>query len=194
MNDIICSHLYKTYNGIEVLRGFTAVFAGGTGTAVMAPSGAGKTTLLRILAGIEQPDAGSVQGLAGQRISMVFQEDRLCGDLDAESNIRLVTPALPREEVREAMAAAGLSELSETGRPVREFSGGMKRRVAILRAALYPGDVLLLDEPFRGLDEETRARTAEWLQAKWEGRTKILVTHDASEPALLACGDVFHMA
>lgn len=74
----------------------------------MAPSGWGKTTLLRILMGLEQPDGGEITGLTGLRISAVFQEDRLCENLNAEANIRLPTPALTQAQALQAMEAVGL--------------------------------------------------------------------------------------
>ena len=77
MADICITGLCKAYDGKPVLRDFSAVLPAGRVTGLMAPSGAGKTTLLRILMGLEQPDAGSVAGLEGRRMSAVFQEDRL---------------------------------------------------------------------------------------------------------------------
>ena len=84
------SHLSKSYGDHTVFEDFSAVFQKGQTTCMMAPSGAGKTTLLRILAGLEKADSGQIEGLEGLRISMVFQEDRLCENLSASANIRLV--------------------------------------------------------------------------------------------------------
>ncbi|WP_130838155.1 ATP-binding cassette domain-containing protein [Lachnoclostridium sp. Marseille-P6806] len=187
---MICSQLVKRYGGMDVLRGFTAEFPEGRTTAVMAASGAGKTTLLRILAGLEKPDGGELRGLSGRRLSMVFQEDRLCMGLGASANIRLANPGLTRQELREALAAVGLPA---DERPVSEYSGGMRRRAAILRAVLFDGDLLLLDEPFRGLDRDTRQKAVDYITAKWKGRTVILVTHDPEEPRLMGADSVIDM-
>ena len=83
-----------------VLRNVSGTLAAGRITGLMAPSGAGKTTLLRILMGLEQADSGRIDGLDGLRLSAVFQEDRLCDQLDGVSNLRLVTPSLSRTEAR----------------------------------------------------------------------------------------------
>ena len=155
MNPIVISHLCKAYDGKPVLRDFSAVLAPGRITALMAPSGGGKTTLLRILMKLETADSGSIQGLEGLRLSAVFQEDRLCPGLDPVANIRLVKPSLRPEAVMEAMKEIGLVDCFH--QKTRELSGGMKRRVAILRALLADYDLLLMDEPFRGLDKETKA-------------------------------------
>ena len=94
MRDIEIKGLCKAFDGKQVLRDFSAVLPAGQVTGLMAPSGAGKTTLLRILMGLETPDRGTITGLEGLRLSAVFQEDRLCENLNPVSNLRLVTPAL----------------------------------------------------------------------------------------------------
>ena len=132
MADICITGLCKAYDGKPVLRDFSAVLPAGRVTGLMAPSGAGKTTLLRILMGLEQPDAGSVAGLQGRRMSAVFQEDRLCDNLDAVANVRLVTPGISSAQALDALNAVGLGGCA--GQPARELSGGMRRRVALLRA------------------------------------------------------------
>ena len=94
MEDIVIRNLCKSFAGKPVLRDFSAVLPVGQVTGLMAPSGAGKTTLLRILMGLERPDGGTIDGLAGLRLSAVFQEDRLCDNLDPSANIRLINPTL----------------------------------------------------------------------------------------------------
>lgn len=148
-------------------------------TGLMAPSGAGKTTLLRILMGLEQADSGRIDGLDGLRLSAVFQEDRLCDQLDGVSNLRLVAPTLSRSEARNALEAVGLADC--IGQPTRELSGGQRRRVAILRGLLADYDLLILDEPFKGLDRETKQLVIEDTQRRCMGKTVLLVTHDPTE-------------
>lgn len=109
MEDIVIRNLCKSFAGKPVLRDFSAVLPVGQVTGLMAPSGAGKTTLLRILMGLERPDGGTIDGLAGLRLSAVFQEDRLCDNLDPSANIRLINPTLGRRETEDALAAVGLA-------------------------------------------------------------------------------------
>lgn len=179
MRDIVIKNLCKAYEGRSVLEDLSATLPAGRVTGLMAPSGAGKTTLLRLLMGLEQPDAGTITGLEGLRLSVVFQEDRLCDDLTAVNNIRLVNPALSVQAVQQALAQVGLAGASQ--QPARELSGGMRRRVAILRALLADYDLLLLDEPFKGLDAATKATVMTDTRQRIRGRTVLFVTHDASE-------------
>ena len=181
--DIVLENLCKSYGDHIVLNQFSAVIPAGQATAIMAPSGRGKTTLLRILMGLEQADSGSVSGLSGKKISAVFQEDRLCKNLSPVSNIRLVAPALKKSEIIAAMEQVGLTGCFS--QPVRELSGGMKRRVAILRALLADYDVLFLDEPFKGLDADTRRLVIADTRQKSAGKTVILITHEEEDIALM---------
>ena len=158
----------------------------------MGASGCGKTTLLRILCGLLPPDSGRIDGAEGAWYSAVFQEDRLCENLTAAANIRLVTGnSRSREEIESALAAVGLADCS--GKPVREFSGGMKRRTALVRALLAEYSVLVLDEPFKGLDESTREQTAGWCRKMTAGKTVILVTHDPRDCELLLAAEIITM-
>lgn len=179
MTDIVVSHLYKAFDGKQVLSDFSAIFPEKTVTAVMGYSGVGKTTLLRILMGLEAMDNGTVTGIQGARLAVVFQEDRLLEFMTPVGNIRLTAPSLSEEAIRKELTAMGLGGCMT--QPVRELSGGMRRRVAILRALLAEGDVLLLDEPFKGLDEETKACVIERTRILSAGKTVILVTHDERE-------------
>lgn len=179
MADIVLDRVTKAFGEKVVLREFSAVFPAGRLSCVMAPSGAGKTTLLRLLMGLERPDAGSISGLEGVKISAVFQEDRLCENLTPAGNIALVNPAPGKPYVAEALRAFAL-EGCET-QPCRELSGGMRRRVALLRALLADYDVLLLDEPFKGLDADTKALVLRETRKRCAGRTAVLVTHAAEE-------------
>lgn len=177
--EIQVHNLCKSYGGETVLRDVT--FTAGPGvTCLMAPSGAGKTTLLRILLGLEAADSGTVQVPNGCRWAAAFQEDRLLEQLDAMGNLRFVLG----KDFREETAAALLTELGlgDVGaKPVRDFSGGMKRRLALARALLAPSDALALDEPFTGLDEENRARCLALIRRTAEEKPVLLVTHDPAD-------------
>ena len=179
MQDIVIRGLSKAFDGKQVLRDFSAVLPAGQVTGLMAPSGAGKTTLLRILMGLEMPDRGTITGLQGLRLSAVFQEDRLCENLNPASNLRLVTPTLSQSAAEKALTAVGLTDCLH--QPVRELSGGMRRRVAILRALLAEYDLLFLDEPFKGLDRETKEVVMADTRRRCDGRTVLFVTHDPTK-------------
>lgn len=173
----------KRFGGNLVLNGFSAVFGRGEITAVMGESGCGKTTLLRVISGLLPADGGSAA--KNIRFSAVFQEDRLCGNLTAAANVRLVCGEYrSEEEISVAFAAVGLSGCE--CRPAKELSGGMKRRVALIRALLAEGGAVLLDEPFKGLDEATRRQTMEFTREMLRGRTAVIVTHDRAEADALA--------
>lgn len=183
--------LYKAFEAKQVLENFSCTLDEGSTTCIMGPSGVGKTTLINILLGLLKPDAGTIGTLASMRRSAVFQEDRLCENIDAIANVRLVTGnAVSREAILAALAAIGLCDCAS--QPVRELSGGMRRRVAIVRALLAEYDVLILDEPFKGLDEETKAQTLAFLREQASGRTVIMITHDAKEAAQMG-GQILHM-
>ena len=129
-----------------------------------APSGWGKTTLLRILMGLERPTTGSVEGVG--RVAAVFQEDRLCPQLNAVQNVTLVLPGAENQYKEQI---------------INEFQQlGQKRRVALLRALWAPSDTLLLDEPFTGMDPDTLQRAAALLRQRCAGKPVLLATHDES--------------
>ncbi len=183
MRDIVLKDICKAYGEQTVLDGFTAVFPGGEVTCIEGPSGCGKTTLLRLIAGLEKPDGGILEGVP-ERIAFVFQEDRLCEDFGAVSNVRLATgKAMSREEIMEHLREIGLEDAKD--KPVREFSGGMKRRVAVVRAVCCRADLIILDEPFKGLDEALRARVMDYVKKHSEGKTVLCVTHDGAEAEYL---------
>ena len=167
-------NVYKSYGDIAVLKGLSLTFAPGGRYQITGPSGCGKTTLLRLLMGLEKPDAGRVE--VQGRIAAVFQENRLCPWLTAEENIRLVSRSA---EVRACLEALGLPL---DRRSVGEYSGGMQRRVALARALLAESEVLILDEPFTGLDEENRDKAMAAIDRFAGGRTVILVSHESSLP------------
>lgn len=183
MKDIILSGLSKTFCDHVVFNDFSMVIPIGKVTCLMAPSGAGKTTLLRILLGLLSADSGSISNLEGHTFSVVFQEDRLLEQMTPISNIRLVSPALSRESILTALEGFGLRNCAE--QPVEELSGGMKRRVSLLRALLSDGDFLILDEPFKGLDEGTKQLVIQKTLDLSKDRTVLFVTHDPIEASLM---------
>ena len=172
----------KGYGELRVLKSVSARFEPRRAHVLMGPSGAGKTTLLRLLAGLERPDAGEVVRGADVRLGMTFQEDRLCENLTATANIRLPRAGLSGDELerflayeREALAACGLPV---DARPVRELSGGQRRRVAILRCVLADANVVLFDEPLKGMDEKTVDAVMAFVAPLIAERTVLWTTHD----------------
>lgn len=179
MDDIQIICLTKSFSGRLVLRELSLTLPAGQITCLMAPSGWGKTTLLRLLAGLLPPDSGSVTGLP-RRISFVFQEPRLCESFSALSNLRLVTGStLSQPRLLEHLHQLGLSGSERL--PVSQLSGGMRQRVSIARAVCYDPQLLLLDEPFRGLDAESRRLSMDYILRHCAGKTVLLATHDSRE-------------
>ena len=180
--------LCVSYGGEQILKDCSLHMAQGSRVALMGPSGCGKTTLLRIVAGLLRPESGRV--VIDGTISYVFQEPALFPWLNALENINVVLSD-DRSTVAEAerwLAAVGLSDCRE--KYPAQLSGGQKQRIAICRALAYGGDILLLDEPLKGLDPETREKTAELILRASEGKTVLLATHDPWEAATV-CEKVY---
>lgn len=195
--DIVINSLSKKYGEKEVIKNFSARIKDGSILSVMAPSGGGKTTLLRILAGLETADKGYIEGLENKKVSMVFQEDRLCNDLNAVTNIRIICgkktngpKGITDSRIYDELEKAGLKGNEKY--PVRELSGGMRRRIAIVRALMADYDILILDEPFAGLDLENKKRMADYIKEKSKGKTVILVTHDKAEAEIMG-GEILNL-
>ncbi|MBD5521555.1 MAG: ATP-binding cassette domain-containing protein [Lachnospiraceae bacterium] len=193
---IYLKNICKSYNEQKVIDDFSYTFEQGGHYCLMAPSGAGKTTLLKLICGIESLDSGMIEGRPGH-VGMVFQEDRLCERYNVITNIML-TAADSRSSGNEMAADVNKSTgagkkaddfmkvrkealclLPESclNKPVSELSGGMKRRCAILRAMLSGSEIIIMDEPFNGLDEENRRKAALYILERLNGRTLIITTH-----------------
>ena len=183
MTELELKNVSKAYGEHVVLRGFSHVFEAGRVTAILGPSGCGKTTLLRLIAGLETPDSGDILGAAEGGLSMVFQEDRLPLQLTGVDCLRCVLKKAPDrdERILSALRALGLGD--SLAQPVREYSGGMRRRIALARALLFPAPLVLMDEPFKGLDDATRNLAINFSRSLLTGRTAMLVTHDPHDVA-----------
>lgn len=182
--DIKVNSINKSFNGQQVLNNITMSFSEGLVTCIMGASGVGKTTLAYILMGLLEPDSGDITGLSGKRISVVFQEDRLIEHWDAIKNIMLVSKKdVTKEKIERHLLRIGLTEYED--KPVKALSGGMRRRVALVRAILSEYDVLLMDEPFKGLDEELKRQVINYVKENTKGKTLIIITHDKDEVTML---------
>lgn len=177
---VILHNISKSFGSLKVLSDFSLVMESGRTYGLMSPSGAGKTTLLRLLMGLETLDGGSIEKPGHLRISTVFQEDRLCEAFTPVENVRMVTgKSLTEQQVRSELCR--LLPAESLKRPVATLSGGMKRRTAICRAMLAPFDLLLMDEPFTGLDEDTKHTVILYIQEKCAGKITLLSTHQEQE-------------
>jgi ABC-type nitrate/sulfonate/bicarbonate transport system ATPase subunit len=189
----------RRYRNVTALEGVDFELRPFEALAVVGPSGCGKSTLLELVAGLQEPDAGTVSVLgrssaAARRGSCAYmpQSDLLLPWRDALGNaaLALECQGVRRSEARRRAAPLferfGLAEFEHV-RPA-ELSGGMRQRVAFLRTLLPGRPVLLLDEPFGALDSITRASMQEWLAEalEQEPRTVLLVTHDVEEAIFLA--------
>ena len=181
--DIHIRHITKAYGDKVVLKNFSQVFGAGNRYAILAPSGRGKTTLLRLILGLERPQEGTISGVP-EKIAAVFQEDRLCRNLTVLGNLRM---ALGRGVSQEALICTleqlGIGDAAE--KPASQLSGGQARRVAIARAILSRPELLVLDEPFTGLDAEAVKQCADAILAACPNATMLLVTHRPQDRDLL---------
>ena len=156
-------------------------------TALNGPSGCGKTTLLRVLAGLEVPETGTVDGVDPARTAFLFQEDRLLPWRTVGQHITDVLPRARRGELADWLAFAELS--GEENTYPAALSGGMARRLALARCAALGGELFLLDEPFAGVDPARAARIMERLRAL--GVPAVLTSHQV--PVLAACDRVIEL-
>lgn len=186
-NRILLSDITKAYGEQTVLKHVSLELLGGKPVALMGSSGIGKTTLLRIVLGTEFPDGGSIiRNNGARRFAVVFQENRLCEGISVRRNLELICRTKgQKEKIPMLLARLGLEGCAE--RRTSALSGGMKRRLAIGRALLADAPVLLLDEPFQGLDRETKAAIMLLVRERMQGKIVLLVTHDETEAEFLGC-------
>lgn len=178
--DIQVINLSKSFGETCVFDGFSATFEEGKLNTLTGNSGSGKTTLLRLILGLETADEGEIRGVPEGPVGTVFQEDRLIPDVSVMKNILLTAgPGMNPDKVRKHLEEVGLQE-SETVL-ARDLSGGMKRRVAIVRAVCADTPLVIMDEPFSGLDEETKEKTLAYIRKNTLGKTVILVSHERVE-------------
>lgn len=177
---IILENISKSYDGKKVLDDISFTFESGAPTVIEGVSGIGKTTLIRIIEGLERPDSGSViLDEATQekcRFAPVFQETRLIESLDAVANVRLAAHDVSEEKIIAHLTA--LIPEDELHKKVKDLSGGTRRRVEIVRAVLSPSDVLIMDEPLTGLDDENAERVVSYIEDNIGGRVFVASSHN----------------
>lgn len=172
----LCS-VSMAYGEKQLFSGLSLAFSSPGQYAVLGPSGRGKTTLLRLIAGLECPQGGQVILPESARIAFCFQEDRLLPFKTVLENVSLVCS--DPEAARRWIEAVGLSG-EENSYPAA-LSGGMKRRTSLARALAYDADILLMDEPFRALDEAMHEKMLALVRKAAKDKLLILVTHDETD-------------
>lgn len=189
MKDIIFKNFLFSYPDKEIYKNFNAVFFGGKINVVLGASGVGKTTLLNALTGLSGFD-GEIENMP-KNVSYIFQSDRLVKTISVEKNLDFVLKnAIPDKTARKN-AIYDMAELLEISDVLKrlptEISGGQAQRVQMARAFLYPSEVMLLDEPFKGLDVSLKTRLIKKFLELWgrDGRTVVLVTHDVYDALLM---------
>ena len=169
-----------------VLRDCDLRLPAGARLALMGPSGCGKTTLLRVALGLQPPDAGTV-GNRFRRTAAVFQEPRLLPWRTALENVNLVLSDTPSTFGTARHWLERLELADAAALYPGELSGGMQQRLALARALAAEPDLLVLDEPFRALDDALRARVLQTVNEACPGAALLLATHSEDEAAALGC-------
>jgi len=167
------SGICKSYGELKVLDGLDLDIPQNGILGIEGPSGCGKTTLLRIIAGLEKPDAGSIED-PFSHVSMLFEDDRLFGWMDPLANVCLA--GCTKSRALELLERLGIADKAHAD--LDALSGGQQRRVALARALAHPADALLLDEPTLRLDADRANDVIGLVRELWPSAPVVLVTHD----------------
>ena len=176
--NIAVNNLTKKYGDKTVFENFSCMLNFDGILVVRGASGIGKTTLMKMIAGLENY-SGKIS-VPAQKISFMFQEDRLIPFISVLKNVAAVSDVNTAEKY---LSALGLQEESDS--PPNSLSGGMKRRAAFARALAYPSELVILDEPFKGLDKELKQHAVEIIKEESKKRDFIIVTHENLDSKLL---------
>lgn len=176
---ISLDNIKKSYGDQIIFKDFSFRVYAREIVGIIGQSGVGKSTLFRILTGLENVDEGKMIGIKDIRFSVVFQEDRLCDSLSAIENIQLVCKR--KDNLQIAQALCEILPQDSLKKPVSCLSGGMRRRVAIARAMLVSSDMIIMDEPFRGLDDANRMKVIDFICKYRKNRTLCLFVHEKEE-------------
>ncbi|MCQ2477933.1 MAG: ATP-binding cassette domain-containing protein [Clostridia bacterium] len=173
--------VYFSYNAKkEILNDFSLLINQGDRLCIKSPSGRGKTTLLRLIMGLEKVKKGSITSEENIKISTVFQEDRLIPFKTVLENVQMFSDEKRSKYFLERLGLSGYENSN-----ISELSGGMKRRVALARALAHDFDLLLLDEPFTGLDSDNIILCCNVINEVLKDKTLILITHEETAEKLL---------
>lgn len=179
-------NLNLSFQGRDVLSDLNLSLHSGSVYCLMGASGSGKTSFLKILMGLLEADSGFVKAPLGLKIAAVFQEDRLCEEFTPIENLTMTVPGHSKElqnKAREVLL--NLLPCESLSRKVTTLSGGMKRRVAIGRALWVPSDMIVMDEPFTGLDYDTKKSVIRYIKECTKDKLVIISTHQPEDATLL---------
>ncbi len=182
--------LGKKYDKHIIFRDFNITFKDNVINCILGASGCGKTTLLNIISGLDKYDQGEILGVENTTFSYIFQEPRLLDWYTVEENMWYVMGGMDRDaallRISRYLDVTGLTKF-KTYYP-GQLSGGMKQRLSIARAFAYPGKVLLMDEPFKGLDIRLKRELTDEFIRLWkeDKRTVLFVTHEPEEALMMA--------
>lgn len=178
---IYIDNISKSFDDKIVLKNFSLNIPDKSNICIMGESGCGKTTLLKLILGLEKIDSGKITGVKNKKIYACFQEDRLVENLTAYRNIKIVADKkISKESLIHEFTKIGLDN-SVCDSKIRILSGGMKRRIAILRALVVDSDVVILDEPTKGLDDVNKKIVLDYILEKTKDKILICVTHSLDE-------------
>ena len=183
---IECSNLYLSFEGRVILNKVSFSLPDAGIFALMGSSGIGKSSLLKILSGLLAPDSGTIRGLDNLRVGILFQEDRLLPWHTALKNVMLAMEHPSQEEARILLDALEIGDSADAYPAV--LSGGMKRRAALARAIAFSPDVLLLDEPFTGIDEQIKGRISPFIQKS--APLIIFSTHNLQDAGMMGAMNI----
>jgi NitT/TauT family transport system ATP-binding protein len=169
------ANLTFSYGEKTIFKDLSYTFADKKIYGIVGESGSGKTTLLSLILGL-LPFSGELT--KDGRVVAVFQEDRLCENISAFKNVFITYKN--RQKVHDDLLAVGLTK-TEIHKPVNQLSGGMKRRVALVRAIIQEAEILLIDEGFNNIDDENKELVFTYLLNKTKNTTVIIVSHDRRE-------------
>jgi len=185
---ITIKNLSKAFGDQVIFEHFNLELESNKITGILGPSGSGKSTFLNLCCGLEKPDGGTIAGVNPQFISYIFQEPRLLPWRTVRENLRFVLKQKSmkkiesqEEAIKHMLQVVGLETAGDFY--PGELSGGMRQRVSIARAFLYPSELLLMDEPFSSLDLELKNKLMEDFLEIWKNdqRTVVFVSHDREE-------------
>lgn len=188
--NIILKNIRKSYGEQVILSGCNLEFQKAGTFCIMGESGFGKTTLLHLICGLIKADGGTIEGPSKNDFALVFQENRLLLDKTPIENIALVldykvTKDQIKQELRYVLPESALEE------KIGNLSGGMARRVAIVRALMSDKPIVLMDEPFSGLDMDNKGKVIKYILKKKGDRTLLITTHQKEDVQLLQ-GEVLY--
>lgn len=174
-------NLTKSFDRLKVFEAFSLSIQTNSITGIMGPSGCGKTTLLSLIAGLSTADKGSITGVDYNGLSCVFQEDNLIPWKTVAENLQFVAPHSTDAQIDTLLAQLHLTDYRDAY--PKELSGGMRQRVSIARAFIYPSTLLLMDEPFTGIDFTLKEKLIDDFHDLWHTKPKtvIVISHDESD-------------